>query len=215
MYSNRTEDSKAAMAHSTSAGIYVRVSTAEQSTDAQESELRRYAERRGWKNVKVYADRGQSGSKERRPALDELMKDVRRGRLDIVLVWKFDRFARSLKHLIAAMEEFKERDVEFVSCTEQIDTSTSIGKCFFQIIGAIGEFERDLIRERVKAGLRHARKEGRRLGRPPQCVLSPEVAQQLRAERAKKKTSLRVLAKKHGVTLYQAFSACKPAGGAI
>jgi DNA invertase Pin-like site-specific DNA recombinase len=203
------------MAEHTLAGIYVRVSTADQTTAAQESELKRYAERRGWKIFKVYADRGQSGAKTSRPALDELMKDVRRMRLDVVLVWKFDRFARSLKHLIAALEEFKERRVEFVSCTEQIDTSTSLGKCFFQIVGAIGEFERDLIRERVKAGLRHARDEGKRLGRPPLCVLGSEQAQDLRRERAKKKTSLRVLARKYGVTLYQAYSACKPSGATI
>jgi len=161
----------------------------------------------------VYADKGQSGAKQSRPALDALMADCRRGKLDVVLVWKFDRFARSLKHLISAMEEFRERRIEFVSCTEQIDTSTSLGKCFFQIIGAIGEFERDLIRERVRAGLRHARERGKRLGRPPVRELSQELAEKLREERSlsKGKTSFEALAKKYGVTLYQAYSTCRSA----
>jgi DNA invertase Pin-like site-specific DNA recombinase len=203
------------MAGSISAGVYVRVSTTEQTTDAQESELKQYADRRGWKIFKVYADRGQSGAKEQRPALDELMKDVRRGRLDVVLVWKFDRFARSVKHLVTALEEFKERRVEFVSCTEQIDTSTSLGKCFFQIVAAIAEFERELIRERVRTGVRRAREKGKVIGRHPQCVLSPETIKRLRSERDKQQTSLRVLARKYGVTLYQAFSACKTSGGSI
>ena len=193
------------------AGIYVRVSTSDQSTAAQESELKRYAERRGWRVFKVYADKGQSGIKESRPALDELIADVRHGRLDVVLVWKFDRFARSLKHLISALEEFRERGIQFVTCTEQIDTSTSLGKCFFQIIGAIGEFERDLIRERVRAGLRHARERGKRLGRPPVRELSQEVAEKLKEERflSKGKTSFQALASKYGVTLYQAYSTCR------
>jgi DNA invertase Pin-like site-specific DNA recombinase len=193
------------------AGIYVRVSTSDQTTDAQESELKRYAEKRGWSIFKVYADKGHSGIKQSRPALDELMADCRRGKVDVVLVWKFDRFARSLKHLIAAMEEFRERSIEFVLSTEQIDTSTSLGKCFFQIIGAIGEFERDLIRERVRAGLRHARERGKRLGRPPVRELSEELAEKLKAERAlsEGKASFQVLAKKYGVTLYQAYKTCR------
>src|SRR5712692_9597897 len=105
------------------AALYVRVSTNDQNTDAQESELKRYAERRGWQVYRVYQDRGQSGAKQSRPALDELMADCRRRRVDAVLVWKFDRFARSLRHLLAALEDFKERGIDFVSCTEQIDTS--------------------------------------------------------------------------------------------
>ena len=193
------------------AGIYVRVSTSDQSTDAQESELKRYAERRGWTVFKVYADTGQSGAKQNRPALDELMANCRHGKLDVVLVWKFDRFARSLKHSISAMEEFRERRIEFVSCTEQIDTSTSLGKCFFQIIGAIGEFERDLIRERVRAGLRHAREKGKRLGRPPVRELSQEQVEKIREERSlsKGRMSFQALADKYGVTLYQAYMASR------
>lgn len=196
----------------TRAALYVRVSTADQDTDAQESELRRYAEHHGWSVYKVYRDRGQSGAKNSRSALDELMSDCRRRRVDAVLVWKFDRFARSLKHLITALEEFKERGVDFVSCTEQIDTSTSSGKCFFQIVGAIAEFERDLVSERVKAGLAYARKRGKRLGRPPVRQLSSEQQAQLRSERARRKVSLRVLARKYGVTLWTAHSLCRARG---
>jgi len=191
------------------AAIYLRVSTADQSTDAQESELRRYAEKRGWAIHKVYADIGQSGAKSSRPALDDLMADCRRRRVDLVLVWKFDRFARSLKHLIDALEEFGEHGVDFVSCTEQIDTSTASGKCFFQIVGAIAEFERNLISERVKSGLRHARAQGKRLGRRPSYELDDNKAGKLRAERDRGKASLRALARKYGVSLYQAYSLCK------
>jgi DNA invertase Pin-like site-specific DNA recombinase len=124
------------------AAIYVRVSTSEQSTDAQEAELKHYAQHRGWTVHKVYRDKGQSGMKTKRPGLDELMADCKRRKFDVVLVWKFDRFARSLKQLIDALQEFIERGIDFVSATEQIDTTTASGKCFFQIIGAIAEFER-------------------------------------------------------------------------
>ncbi len=191
------------------AAIYVRVSTLDQSTDAQESELKKYAEQRGWMIYRVYSDRGQSGSKASRPALDDLLRDCQKGRIDIVLVWKFDRFARSLKQLIMALEDFGERGIEFVSCTEQIDTAKSSGKCFFQIIGAIAEFERDLIRDRVKAGLRHAVEKGQKLGRPPLHRISDKEAAQLKADHFKKAHSLRNLAKRYGVTLYQAHSICK------
>lgn len=193
-------------------GIYVRVSTSDQTTVVQESELKRYAEKRGWTLFKVYADKGQAGAKTRRPALDDLMRDCRKGRIDVVLVWKFDRFARSLKHLIDALDEFKELGINFVSYTEQIDTTTAQGALFFQIFGAFAEFERALARERVKAGLVNARSKGKRLGRPPLSEMSREKADQLRAERAKatngNKPSLRMLAMKHGLTLYQAYTAC-------
>jgi DNA invertase Pin-like site-specific DNA recombinase len=195
------------------AGIYVRVSTSDQTTDVQESELTRYARRRGWTVFKVYADKGQSGAKSRRPALDDLMSDCRRGKIDVVLVWKFDRFARSLKHLIDALEEFKGRGINFVSYTEQIDTTTAQGALFFQIFGAFAEFERALIRERVKAGLVNARSKGKRLGRPPLSEVGQEKADRLKAERAKATNgngpSLRALARKYGVTLYQAHTICK------
>ena len=136
------------MAHVTSVGIYVRVSTIEQTTDVQECELKRYAKKRDWKIFKVYADKGQSGAKERRPALDSLLTDCRRRKIDVVLVWKFDRFARSLKQLLDALEEFKALRIDFVSFTEpQFDTTTANGELMFQIFGAFAQFERALIRE--------------------------------------------------------------------
>ena len=147
------------------AGIYVRVSTNEQDTSMQERELRDYIARRNWTLRKVYADTV-SGAIEKRPGLDTLFADCRRGKLDIVAVWKFDRFARSLKQLLHALELFRELGIGFVSCTEAIDTSLPHGEMLFQIIGAIAQWERSLIAERVKAGLQHARNQGKRLGRP-------------------------------------------------
>jgi DNA invertase Pin-like site-specific DNA recombinase len=162
---------------------------------------------------KVYSDRGESGAKNSRPALDELLTDCRDCKISDVLVWKFDRFARSLKHLIDALEEFRERGINFVSYTEQLDTTTARGSLFFQIFGAFAEFERSLIRERVKAGLVNARAKGKKLGRPCLCDMSKEKAAHLRAERTKAsngdRPSLRVLARKYGVTLYQAHTACR------
>jgi len=200
------------MNDATRAAIYVRVSTSEQSTDAQEAELKRYAQQRGWTVHKVYRDKGQSGMKTKRPGLDDLMTDCKRRRIDVVLVWKFDRFARSLKQLIDALQEFIERGIDFVSATEQIDTTSASGKCFFQIIGAIAEFERSLIVERVKAGLAHARKCGKRLGRPPVHTLSAEEIERLKAEKKSRGTSLRELARKYGITLWMAHQLCKSQG---
>src|SRR5205823_7352676 len=110
--------------------------------------------------------------KPKRPALDELMTDCRKRKIDVVLVWKFDRFARSLKQLILALEEFKDLGIDFVSYTEHIDTTTPSGELFFQIFGAFAQFERALVSERVKSGLAHARDQGKRLGRPPLRELS-------------------------------------------
>lgn len=122
--------------------IYVRVSTDEQSTLAQENELKVYAENRGWAVTKIYADHGISGAVTKRPALEELMRDSRRRRHDCVLVWKFDRFPRSLRHLVSAPEVFKSFRIDFVSATEAIDTSLPSGELVFQIFGAIAQFER-------------------------------------------------------------------------
>ena len=107
-----------------------------------------------------------SGSKERRPELDRLMADAHRRRFDVVAVWKFDRFARSVSHLLRALETFRALGIEFVSLSEQIDTSTPMGKMVFTILGSVAELERSMIVERVKAGLRNARAKGKRLGRP-------------------------------------------------
>ena len=165
------------------AAIYARVSTANngQSPEMQLRELGEYCERRGWQVAGEYVDVGISGPREKRPELDRLMADAHRRRFDAVVVWKFDRFARSVSHLLRALETFKALGVEFVSLSEQVDTSTPTGKMVFTVLGAVAELERSLIVERVRAGLRNARAKGKRLGRPRVVVDASKVAC-LRAE---------------------------------
>ena len=146
--------------------LYARVSTEGQDPEVQLMALRAHATLRGWLVVDEFVDRGISGAKERRPALDRLMKTAWAGQFQVVLVWRFDRFARSVKHLVAALETFRSLHVEFVSLQEQLDTATSIGQAMFTIIGAMAQLERDIIRERVKAGLERAKARAIRLGRP-------------------------------------------------
>jgi DNA invertase Pin-like site-specific DNA recombinase len=146
--------------------LYARVSTHDQDPEVQLGALRAHAAQRGWQVVEEFVDRGVSGAKERRPALDRLMKAAWAGHFQIVLVWRFDRFARSVKHLVAALETFRGLQVGFVSLQEQLDTATPIGQAMFTIIGAMAQLERDIIRERVKAGVERARARGIRLGRP-------------------------------------------------
>jgi len=161
--------------HSTRVAIYARVSTTEQSTDSQLLDLRRYIRERGWDIFKEYVDEGISGTKDSRPALNELMNDAKKRRFDVVLVWRFDRFARSTKHLILALEEFKNLGIDFVSYQENIDTSSPLGSAIFTIISAVAQLERDIIAERVKAGLRRARENGKKLGRPKVGIDEEEV----------------------------------------
>jgi DNA invertase Pin-like site-specific DNA recombinase len=142
----------------------------------QTRELREYIERRGWKLAGEYLDVGISGTKEKRPELDRLMADAHRRRFDCVVVWKFDRFARSVSHLLRALENFRSLGIEFVSFSEQMDTSTPAGKMVFTVLGAVAELERSLIVERVKAGLRNAKAKGKRLGRPKRVVDARRVA---------------------------------------
>jgi DNA invertase Pin-like site-specific DNA recombinase len=148
--------------------VYARVSTANSGQDPtmQTRELKAYVERRGWQLAGEYVDVGISGTKEKRPELDRLMADAHRRRFDCVVVWRFDRFARSVSHLLRALETFKAQGIEFVSYSEQMDTSTPAGKMVFTVLGAVAELERSLIVERVKAGLRNAKAKGRTLGRP-------------------------------------------------
>jgi DNA invertase Pin-like site-specific DNA recombinase len=150
--------------------LYARVSTQDQSTEMQLSALREYVVRRGWETEAEYIDQGVSGSKERRPALDRLMADAKRRAFDAVAVFRFDRFARSVSHLARALDEFRALGIEFVSLHEAVDTSTPMGRAMFHIAGAFAELEREIIRERVKAGLRNARKRGKRLGRRPAMI---------------------------------------------
>jgi DNA invertase Pin-like site-specific DNA recombinase len=149
--------------------LYARCSTAngQQNPEMQIRELREFAERRGWVIAGLYVDTGVSGSKDSRPALNRLMNDARQRRFDVVVVWRFDRFARSVSHLLRALETFDALRVDFISFSENIDTSTPTGKMIFTVLGAVAELERSLIIERVRAGLRNARAKGTRLGRPP------------------------------------------------
>src|SRR5216110_1382028 len=147
------------------AAIYARVSTVGQEPENQLQELRRYVEARGWTAVE-YVDRGVSGAKDRRAALDQLLTDARRRRFDAVICWRLDRLGRNLKHLITLLEELQALGIAFVSLAEGIDATTPAGKLQMHILGAIAEFERERIRERVMAGLQRARSQGKRLGRP-------------------------------------------------
>jgi DNA invertase Pin-like site-specific DNA recombinase len=149
--------------------IYARVSTTNHGQDVnmQLRELRQFANARGWEIAGEYVDVGISGSKDNRPELNRLMADAHKRRFDVIVVWRFDRFARSVSHLLRALETFNALGVAFVSLSEQMDTTTPAGKMVFTVLGAVAELERSLIVERVKAGLRNARAKGKRLGRPP------------------------------------------------
>lgn len=153
-------------------GLYARVSTKQhgQDPETQLMPLRDFAKARQWEVGATYVDLGWSGSKERRPQLDRMMADARRKQFDAVLVWRFDRFARSTKHLLTALAEFQSFGVDFISMSESIDTSTPVGKMVFTILGAVAEMERSLIRERVQAGVERAKRQGKRLGRPSVLV---------------------------------------------
>jgi DNA invertase Pin-like site-specific DNA recombinase len=150
------------------AAIYARVSTTNHGQDpsVQTRELREYCERRGWEISGEYVDAGISGSKDSRPELNRLMADAHKRRFDGVCVWKLDRFGRSLRHLVNALADLESLGVSFISIKDNLDLATPSGRLMFQIIGAMAEFERSLIQERVKAGLRNARAKGRKLGRP-------------------------------------------------
>lgn len=154
------------------AAIYSRVSTVGHGQDPamQTRELTEYCERRGWQVFDLYVDNGVSGKKDSRPALNRLMADAHTRRFDVVVCWRFDRFSRSVSHLCRSLEEFHALGIEFVSLCEQVDTNTPTGKLVFTILGAVAEGERNLIAERVRAGLRNAKAKGKRLGRPTKSV---------------------------------------------
>ena len=148
------------------AALYLRVSTLDQHPETQLHDLRGLAAQRGFEIVEEYTDRI-SGVKARRPGLDSLLADARRGKLEVVVVWAFDRLARSVRHLLEVLDELNRLEIEFISFRENIDTGGPLGRALVVIIGAIAELERNLIIERVRAGMRRAKLEGRRLGRPP------------------------------------------------
>src|ERR1700726_2612071 len=183
--------------------IYARVSTTNHGQDVkvQTRDLEQFAQARGWQLIDSYLDTGISGSKDSRPELNRLMADAHQRRFDAVVVWKFDRFARSVSHLLRALENFQALGIDFVSLTEGVDTSTPTGKMVFTVLGAVAELERSLIVERVKAGLRNARAKGKTLGRP-RVAVDPRRIATLRAEGR----SWRAVAKQLGVgvgTLYR------------
>ena len=178
------------------AAIYARVSTKAQTPKTQLKELRSYAERRQFNIAHELVD-VESGAKAERPNLDKLMDLARKRKIDAVLVWKFDRFARSTKHLMSALEEFRELGVDFISYTENVDTSTPTGKVLFTVISAFAEFERELIRERVRAGLERARAEGISLGRP---AIDSKTVSSLRTMRRDGMT-VRSIAQKMGLSV--------------
>jgi DNA invertase Pin-like site-specific DNA recombinase len=162
----------------TRVAIYARISTTNHGQDVslQTRELEQFAIARGWQVVGSYVDKGVSGAKDSRPELNRLMADAHKRRFDVVCVWRFDRFARSVSHLLRALETFRALGIEFVSFSEQMDTSTPTGKMVFTVLGAVAELERSLIVERVRAGLRNARAKGRRIGRPRIAADGPRVA---------------------------------------
>src|ERR1700680_114770 len=147
------------------AAIYARVSTVDQEPENQLQELRRYIDARGWSGVE-YVDRGVSGAKDRRPALDQLLIDARRRRFDVLVCWRLDRLGRNLRHLITMLDDLQALGVAFVSLAEGIDATTPAGRLQMQILGGIAEFEKGGIAQRVRAGLARARAQGQRLGRP-------------------------------------------------
>jgi DNA invertase Pin-like site-specific DNA recombinase len=190
--------------------IYARVSTKNgQDPEMQLRELREYIRNRRWKIAGEYVDRGISGASDSRPALNRLMADANRRRFDVVVVWKFDRFARSVSHLLRALETFRALGIEFVSLSENIDTSTPTGKMIFTVLASVAELERSLIGERVRAGLRNAKAQGTRLGRPPLKDLTALEMQRLRRERRRSRISFKELAEKYGISVWTAFQLCK------
>src|SRR5690348_3967174 len=159
------------------AALYARVSThAGQNPEMQLAELREYCGRRGWEIAGEYVDTGVSGARERRPELDRMLALCRRRQVDAVVVYRYDRFARSLRQLVNALEEFRTLGIEFISLHEGVDTSTPNGRLIFGIFASIAEFERELIRDRVRSGIAAARSKGKRLGRPKVSADATKIA---------------------------------------
>lgn len=177
--------------------IYARVSTADkgQDVDLQLNELRSYAMARDWKIYQEYVDEGQSGGKERRPALDALLDVCRKRKVDAILVWRLDRFGRSLKHLINTLDELKGLGVSFISYKENLDFTTSTGQLLFHLLAVFAQFEKDLNKERVVAGLANAKSKGRKLGRPEKKV-DPVLVKDLKDAGS----SVRQIARQFGVS---------------
>ncbi len=190
--------------------LYARVSTADQTMANQLLDLRQLAQQRGLEIVQEYVDHGISGTRARRPGLDQMMADARRGRFDVLLVWAADRLARSTKHFIDTLEELQHLNVAFISYREQIDTSGPLGKAIMVIVSAIAELERSLIVERVKMGLRRARLEGKQIGRAPLQVDRDAILR----DRGRG-MSLTELGKAHGISRASVCRIIREAKGAV
>jgi DNA invertase Pin-like site-specific DNA recombinase len=175
--------------------LYLRVSTLEQNPDTQLHDLRQLAGQRGWEIVEEYVDHGISGTRVKRPALDRMMKDASRRHFDVVLVWACDRLARSVKHFLEVLDELNRLQIEFISLRENIDTGGPLGRAVIVIVSAIAELERSLIVERVRAGMRRAKLEGRRIGRKPLEANRSEIR-----EDRERGYSLKKIAKLHGIS---------------
>jgi DNA invertase Pin-like site-specific DNA recombinase len=165
-----------------SVAIYARVSTDRQRVDMQIRELRDFVKRSGWTIFNEYTDQGYTGANTKRPAFAEMMFEARKRKFDVLLVWKLDRLSRSLKDLINTLDELGSLGIHFISYDNNLDTTTPTGKLVFQIIGAVAEFEKDIIRERVRAGLENAKQKGKRLGRPSVNSDILEEAKELRKQ---------------------------------
>ncbi len=189
--------------------IYTRVSTLDQHPETQLADLRQLAAQRGLEIVAEYCDHGVSGTRTRRPGLDELLAEARRGKFQAVLVWSSDRMARSVRHFLEILDELSHLNIEYISLREQIDTGGPLGRAMVVIIGAIAELERNLIIERVRAGLRRAQLEGRRIGRRP-IPLNPSDLIRDRAQGH----SLRTIARTYRVSRTTVFRVLKSAGQA-
>lgn len=181
-------------------GIYARCSTEEQSTDGQVAALKEFAAARGWVVQKIYEDRGISGAKGKRPGLDAMWADCRRRAVDLVLVVALDRLARSLKQLIEALDEFGRLGIDFVCLKQDIDSTNSASRLLFHIVGAVAEFERDLIRERTIAGMAEARRQGKHIGRPPLRTFVEAEEKEIGTARQKNGASVRQLSIRFGTT---------------
>jgi DNA invertase Pin-like site-specific DNA recombinase len=177
------------------AAVYVRVSTIDQHPESQTLDLKQFAAQRGFQIVQEYTDHGFSGTKARRPALDQLMEDARRHKFDVLMVWSIDRLARSTKHLLQTLDELNGLGIQFLSQREAIDTEGPLGRAIVVIVSAMAELERCVIIERVRAGMRRAKLEGRRIGRAPLQVNRTALLRD--RERG---LSLNQLAKAHGIS---------------
>ncbi len=177
------------------AAVYVRVSTVDQHPETQLHDLRQFAAQRGFQIVQEYTDHGFSGTKARRPALDQLMEDARRRKFDVLMVWSIDRLARSTKHLLQTLDELNGLGIQFLSQREAIDTEGPLGRAIVVIVSAMAELERCVIIERVRAGMRRAKLEGRRIGRAPLDIDRGQIVHDRRSG-----MSLTQVAKKHCIS---------------